>query len=85
MLDLKIIKAITLDLDDTLWPVWPVIERAEKALEAWLNQKAPMTAALFANPTARLELREYVARSRPELRHNLSAIRREAIRLALYR
>ena len=85
MLDLKIIKAITLDLDDTLWPVWPTIERAEKVLENWLNQHAPLTAALFANPIARLELREQVSRSNPELKHNLSAIRREAIRLALCR
>jgi FMN phosphatase YigB (HAD superfamily) len=30
MLDLAKIKAITIDLDDTLWPIWPVIERAEK-------------------------------------------------------
>jgi len=50
MLDLTIIKAISLDLDDTLWPIWPAIERAEKALEHWLNRQAPMTAALFANP-----------------------------------
>ncbi len=85
MLDLKLIKAITLDLDDTLWPVWPAIERAEKALENWLGRHAPMTAALFANPGARHEVREYVSRSRPELRHDMSAIRREAIRLALYR
>ena len=85
MLDLKKIKAITLDLDDTLWPVWPAIERAEKALENWLSQHAPMTAALFANPSARHDIREQVSRARPELRYNLSAIRREAIRLALYR
>lgn len=85
MLDLKIIRAITLDLDDTLWPVWPAIERAEKALENWLSQHAPMTAALFSNPSARHEIREHVSRARPELRYNLSAIRREAIRLALYR
>ena len=85
MLDLKIVKAITLDLDDTLWPVWPAIERAEKALESWLRQRAPTSAGLFANPTARLALREHVARSRPELQHNLSALRREAIRLALQR
>jgi FMN hydrolase / 5-amino-6-(5-phospho-D-ribitylamino)uracil phosphatase len=85
MLDLTIIKAITLDLDDTLWPVWPVIERAEAALDTWLGRHAPMTAALFANPTARHDIREQVVRTRPELRHNLSAIRREAIRLALYR
>lgn len=44
-----------------------------------------MTAALFANPTARHDIREQVLRTRPELKNNLSAIRREAIRLALYR
>jgi 2-haloalkanoic acid dehalogenase type II len=85
MLDLTIIKAITLDLDDTLWPVWPAIERAEAALDDWLGRHAPMTAALFANPTARHDIREQIVRTRPELKHNLSAIRREAIRLALYR
>jgi FMN hydrolase / 5-amino-6-(5-phospho-D-ribitylamino)uracil phosphatase len=85
MLDLPTIKAITFDLDDTLWPIWPAIERAEKALDDWLSQHAPMTAALFSNPATRHEIREHVIRSRPELKHNLSAIRREAIRLALYR
>jgi putative hydrolase of the HAD superfamily len=85
MLDLTIIKAITLDLDDTLWPVWPAIERAEAALDQWLGRHAPMTAALFANPTARHDIRSEIVRTRPELKHNLSAIRREAIRLALYR
>ena len=85
MLNLKTIKAITLDLDDTLWPVWPAIERAEKALENWLNQHAPMAAALFANASVRDEMRNYIFRTRPELRHNLSAVRREAIRTALYR
>ncbi|MES2400879.1 MAG: HAD family hydrolase [Pseudomonadota bacterium] len=84
-LDLTLVKAITLDLDDTLWPVWPVIERAEKALEGWLSEHAPMTAALFSNPQVRNEIREHIVRTRPELKHNMSAIRREAIRLALYR
>ena len=27
-LDLSRIRAITLDLDDTLWPIWPTIARA---------------------------------------------------------
>lgn len=85
MLDTSRIRAITLDLDDTLWPIWPTIERAEKALNQWLSQHAPMTAALFANAHARHEIREHVMRTRPEIRHDLSAIRREAIRLALYR
>ena len=83
MLDLPIIKAITLDLDDTLWPIWPAIERAEKVLDHWLGQRAPMAAAMFANPIARHDIRQQVMHSRPELKHNLSAIRREAIRLTL--
>lgn len=85
MLDLKIIKAISLDLDDTLWPVWPAIERAEKALENWLGLHAPKSAAVFADPAARHEVRERVMRSRPELRYNLSAVRQEAIRQILVR
>ena len=65
MLNLKIIKAVTLDLDDTLWPVWPAIERAEKALENWLSQHAPMAAALFANASVRDDIRSHVVRTRP--------------------
>ena len=85
MLNINKIQAITLDLDDTLWPVWPAIERAEKALEKWLSQHAPMTAALFSNASVRDDIRSFVVRTRPELKHNLSAVRREAIRVALYR
>lgn len=85
MLDVARIRAITLDLDDTLWPIWPTIERAEKALADWLNQHAPMTSALFANAHARHDIRLHVIKTHPELAHNLSAIRLEAIRLALYR
>jgi FMN hydrolase / 5-amino-6-(5-phospho-D-ribitylamino)uracil phosphatase len=85
MLDLTHIKAITFDLDDTLWPVWPAIERAEQALVDWLGQHAPMTAALFANPAARHEVREQVTRLRPDLKYQLSTLRLQAIRLALQR
>ncbi|MFM9879670.1 MAG: HAD family hydrolase [Burkholderiaceae bacterium] len=85
MLDTSRIKAITLDLDDTLWPIQPVIERAEQALQDWLALHAPMTAALYSSHEAIDSIRRYVAESRPELRHNLSAVRRESIRLALYR
>lgn len=85
MLDLGKIKAITLDLDDTLWPIWPTIERAEKALHDWLVERAPMTAALFSNPAALREIRGEMTTSRPDLKHDMSALRRESIRLALYR
>lgn len=85
MLHVSKITAITLDLDDTLWPIWPTIERAEKALHDWLVAHAPMTSALFANPVALREIREEMVTLRPDLRHDLSALRRESIRLALAR
>lgn len=89
MLDVPKIRAISFDLDDTLWPIWPVIERAEKALVAWLSMHAPMTAALFASPSALQEIRQQmhdvILKTKPEIAHDLSAIRKESIRLALYR
>jgi FMN hydrolase / 5-amino-6-(5-phospho-D-ribitylamino)uracil phosphatase len=89
MINISTVKAISFDLDDTLWPIWPVIERAEKALLAWLQEHAPMTAALFASPNALREIREYMhevtLKKKPELAHDLGAIRRESIRMALYR
>jgi putative hydrolase of the HAD superfamily len=85
MLDTSRIKAISHDLDDTLWPIWPTIERAEKVLHDWLVENAPMTAALFSSPAALRDIRDYMASNRPELKHDLSAVRRESIRLALYR
>jgi FMN hydrolase / 5-amino-6-(5-phospho-D-ribitylamino)uracil phosphatase len=85
MLDVARIRAISLDLDDTLWPIWPTIERAEKALHDWLAENAPMAAALFSSPGALREIRDHMAASKPELKHDLSALRRESIRLALYR
>ncbi len=79
------VRAITLDLDDTLWPIWPTIERAEKALHDWLVEYAPMTAAMFSSPSALRDIRSHMAAHRPELGNDLSAMRRESIRLALYR
>ena len=85
MLDISKIRAITLDLDDTLWPIWPTIERAEAALAAWLGPRAPVTAGVFADAKARVALRERVVQDRPDLGHDMSALRRESIRLALHR
>ena len=85
MLDLTLIKAITLDLDDTLWPVWPTIKRAEQVLADWLALHAPQTALMLAEPAARLEIRTHVNSLHPELQHNLSALRHKSIALALSR
>jgi 2-haloalkanoic acid dehalogenase type II len=84
MLDITRIKAISLDLDDTLWPIGPTIRRAEEVLATWLAQRAPGAAAVFADPQARLTMRAQVVQARPEISHDLSAIRRESIRTALH-
>ncbi len=84
-LDVKRIAAITLDLDDTLWPIWPTIERAERVLHEWLVREAPKTASLLVTPGVLRELREATAKERSDLAHDLSAMRRESIRTALRR
>jgi phosphoglycolate phosphatase-like HAD superfamily hydrolase len=74
--------ALTLDLDDTLWPIWPAIERAEAHLHAWLVQRAPATAGRFDTAGLRA-LRDDVARTHPHWAHDLSAVRLESLRRAL--
>jgi putative hydrolase of the HAD superfamily len=85
MLDISRIQAITLDLDDTLWPVWPTIARAELQLQDWLQSRAPLTAGLFADLKQRKVLRDDVLAASPHMHHDLSFVRREMIRLALQR
>jgi len=84
-LDITRVKAITIDLDDTLWPIGPTIHRAEQILAAWLAERAPGAAALFADPQERKAVRAHVEQTRPEIAHDLSALRRESIRTALHR
>ena len=85
VLDVKRIAAISLDLDDTLWPIWPTIERAERVLHEWLLREAPKTANLLITPGVLRELREATEKERSDLAHDLSALRRESRRTALKR
>jgi len=74
--------AITLDLDDTLWPMAPTLRRAEAQLQGWLRQHAPATVAAH-DKAAWLALRRSVVADRPDWAHDLSALRQETIRRAL--
>jgi HAD superfamily hydrolase (TIGR01549 family) len=76
------IRALTLDLDDTLWPIWPAIERAEAALQAWLLANAPNTARKYPLGEMRA-LRDRVAAAHPHLAHDFSAQRRLSLEHAL--
>ena len=84
-LDVGRIRAITIDLDDTLWPIWPTIARAESVLQAWLDERAPATAALGRDKNTLRDVRNQMATLRPDLAHDMSALRRESIRLLLNR
>ncbi len=82
-LDMGRVRAITLDLDDTLWPVWPTIERAEKAMRSWLSHRAPVTARLSGDTQIQRRLREAAVADHPAIAHHLGDLRREALRRLL--
>lgn len=84
-IDARGIHAVTLDLDDTLWPIWPTIERAERVLLEWLRQHAPATAQSLQTAEAVRAVRNEIGSLRPDLAHDLNGLRRESIRLALTR
>lgn len=75
------VAAITLDLDDTLWPILPVMERCERVLEAFLLEHAPAVAQRFPGRAMRA-LRDEVATQRPDLAHDYSAQRRLSLQYA---
>ena len=76
------IRAITLDLDDTLWPFAPIGARIEQTLDAFLREHSPQTAAMFPVEAMR-RLRERVFAENAHLLHDLSALRQLTIEHAL--
>jgi putative hydrolase of the HAD superfamily len=70
---------ITVDLDDTLWPCAPVIRAAEAALYAWLTEQTPRLAAAH-DPLSLREHRRALMQMRPEIAHDVTALRRDALR-----
>ena len=75
-------KALSLDLDDTLWPIWPVIERAELALQEFLRERCPRTADKYPIPLMR-ELRDRIAAEHPQFAHDFTHQRKLSLRHAL--
>jgi HAD superfamily hydrolase (TIGR01549 family) len=71
---MKQIEAVTLDLDDTLWPIEPVIRAAEQALHDWLRENCPRVAQRYDVQGLRAA-RMAFARRLPELSHDLTALR----------
>ncbi|MEP6908417.1 MAG: HAD-IA family hydrolase [Pseudoxanthomonas sp.] len=76
------VRAITLDLDDTLWPFAPIGLRIEQVLHEWMLQHSPATAARFPIEAMRT-LREEVFAESPHLLHDLGQMRRLTLERAL--
>jgi putative hydrolase of the HAD superfamily len=68
------VRVITFDLDDTLWPCRDVIQAAEQASYDWLAAHAPVVTERYT-PDALREHRLAVGRERPDLAHDLTAVR----------
>lgn len=77
------IEAITLDLDDTLWPVAPTIAGAEQDLFDWLCAHAPKTAVLTRQSGVKQAIRHEVTAKHQARSHDLGFLRREIIRESL--
>lgn len=75
------IRAITLDLDDTLWEIGPVIHRAEAALWEWLGQRYPRIPEMFSAEDV-VTLREAVVEKYwNEKRHDFRFLRKKVLEM----
>jgi putative hydrolase of the HAD superfamily len=74
-------KAILFDLDDTLWPIAPVILQAEEILFDWLREHAPRVAERFTIESLRQARLELLARQ-PEFHLDLGKLRRAGLHAA---
>jgi putative hydrolase of the HAD superfamily len=71
-------RVLSFDLDDTLWPIEPVIVAAEAALWSWLKTRHPEAMREHSIATLRAG-RARVALEFPERAHDLTFLRHRAI------
>jgi putative hydrolase of the HAD superfamily len=70
---------LSFDLDDTLWPVGPVIRAAEDELFSWLRDRYPQTVSGHDIESMRA-LRAAVAKRFPQHGHDLTFLRHRALK-----
>ncbi len=75
------VKAVTFDLDFTLWDLTGVLHHAETVLQGLLEQRYPAVAARFDRDGLRA-LRNTVAEETPAIAHDVTALRRAGLRRA---
>jgi putative hydrolase of the HAD superfamily len=72
------VRAVAFDLDNTLWDIAPVIERAEARLHAWLHENCPRIPENVSLADMRAA-REAVAREEPHNAHDFTYLRVTAL------
>ena len=75
------IRALTFDLDDTLWDNRPVLMAAEHALYDWLSRHYPRIKLHYAMEDM-LKLRQNLLQEYPELQFDVTALRKASLRIA---
>ena len=73
------IRAVCFDLDNTLWDVWPVIQRAEQAMYDFLALRYPRVTASMTVEMLR-EARQETARAYPQMAHDFTFLRTQTLR-----
>ena len=68
------IKAVLFDLDDTLWPIVPLIQHAEKSLYEWMSHQAPAVVKEFTIESLRARRSSLMAEN-PNFQIDLWALR----------
>jgi 2-haloalkanoic acid dehalogenase type II len=72
------VRAVAFDLDNTLWDIDPVIERAEARLHAWLHEHCPRIPERVSLADMRAA-REALAREEPHNAHDFTYLRVTAL------
>ena len=78
---MKHLRALTFDLDDTLWDNGPVLVAAEQILYDWLVRHYPRIKA-HHSPESMLDLRQQFLQRDPELIHDITRLRKTVLRAA---
>jgi putative hydrolase of the HAD superfamily len=79
MTTLRHVRALIFDLDDTLWPVRPVILHAEHAMHAFLRERYPRIVEQHDLDSMR-DRRARIGLAHPTMRHDFTWLRLEALR-----
>jgi putative hydrolase of the HAD superfamily len=74
----KKIRAITFDLDNTLWDTMQVIGRANEAFHGFLGEKFPRIASKYP-PKEFYNLLLSIKKSNPKIAHDFTALRKRAL------